>query len=402
MSIATELTNLAANRDAIKAAIEAKNPATAPGAGLASFPAAIASIPDGGVGGEWEPPSDWPDIRRILADDVTPQAAVEAGATHKWIMLCDGPYYGAHRTYDFTAGESVYFRVADATGAGYEQAASMSLHVEPLANGVPFWIIVYAGAEDAFDAPGPHGQPYAFTGPLWVYAPSMVRVGTRQSIAGYRRLRSITLRGFGGHYDYLTFMYSNELLENLETSFFEPSSVGNTFGKFGNYGLRFMSFDRTDFSLFTTMASMFSNCYSLESLDVSGWDVGAVTTMASMFNNCYSLEPLDVSGWDVGAVTTMANMFINCYSLESLIGGQSVAANGSIGGSTAYWGKGPRVALSVAQCNNLDHDSLLFLLYWVQDRTGQTALTMTLGNANKAKLTADEIAVAAAKNWTIA
>ena len=376
MSIATELTNLAANRDAIKAAIEAKNPATAPGAGLASFPAAIASIPDGGVGGEWEPPSDWPDIRRILADDVTPQAAVEAGATHKWIMLCDGPYYGAHRTYDFTAGESVYFRVADATGAGYEQAASMSLHVEPLANGVPFWIIVYAGAEDAFDAPGPHGQPYAFTGPLWVYAPSMVRVGTRQSIAGYRRLRSITLRGFGGHYDYLTFMYSNELLENLETSFFEPSSVGNTFGKFGNYGLRFMSFDRTDFSLFTTMASMFSNCYSLESLDVSGWDVGAVTTMA--------------------------NMFINCYSLESLIGGQSVAANGSIGGSTAYWGKGPRVALSVAQCNNLDHDSLLFLLYWVQDRTGQTALTMTLGNANKAKLTADEIAVAAAKNWTIA
>ena len=402
MSIATELTNLAANRDAIKAAIEAKNPATAPGAGLASFPAAIASIPDGGVGGEWEPPSDWPDIRRILADDVTPQAAVEAGATHKWIMLCDGPYYGAHRTYDFTAGESVYFRVADATGAGYEQAASMSLHVEPLANGVPFWIIVYAGAEDAFDAPGPHGQPYAFTGPLWVYAPSMVRVGTRQSIAGYRRLRSITLRGFGGHYDYLTFMYSNELLENLETSFFEPSSVGNTFGKFGNYGLRFMSFDRTDFSLFTTMASMFSNCYSLESLDVSGWDVGAVTTMASMFNNCYSLESLDVSGWDVGAVTTMANMFINCYSLESLIGGQSVAANGSIGGSTAYWGKGPRVALSVAQCNNLDHDSLLFLLYWVQDRTGQTALTMTLGNANKAKLTADEIAVAAAKNWTIA
>ena len=124
--------------------------------------------------------------------------------------------------------------------------------------------------------------------------------------------------------------------------------------------------------------------------------------MASMFSNCYSLESLDVSGWDVGAVTTMANMFINCYSLESLIGGQSVAANGSIGGSTAYWGKGPRVALSVAQCNNLDHDSLLFLLYWVQDRTGQTALTMTLGNANKAKLTADEIAVAAAKNWTIA
>ena len=52
MSIATELTNLATNRDAIKAAIEAKNPATAPGTGLASFPAAIASIPTGGGGAE--------------------------------------------------------------------------------------------------------------------------------------------------------------------------------------------------------------------------------------------------------------------------------------------------------------------------------------------------------------
>ena len=55
MSIASELSNLAANRDAIKAAIEAKSPATAPTSALSSFPAAIASIPTGG-GGDAEPP----------------------------------------------------------------------------------------------------------------------------------------------------------------------------------------------------------------------------------------------------------------------------------------------------------------------------------------------------------
>ena len=55
MSIATELTNLAANRDAIKAAIEAKNPSVAPTSALSSFPASIASIPTGG-GGDAEPP----------------------------------------------------------------------------------------------------------------------------------------------------------------------------------------------------------------------------------------------------------------------------------------------------------------------------------------------------------
>lgn len=67
MSIATELTNLAANRDAIKAAIEAKGVADA-GDTLAEFPASIASIPSGGGGG-WQPPSDWPNIRTLLAND---------------------------------------------------------------------------------------------------------------------------------------------------------------------------------------------------------------------------------------------------------------------------------------------------------------------------------------------
>ena len=49
MSIATEMTNLAANRDAIKAAIEAKG-GTAASNTLAAFPAAIAALPSGGGG----------------------------------------------------------------------------------------------------------------------------------------------------------------------------------------------------------------------------------------------------------------------------------------------------------------------------------------------------------------
>lgn len=48
MSIASQLTTLAANKVAIKAAIEAKSPATAPTDALAQWPTAIASIPSGG------------------------------------------------------------------------------------------------------------------------------------------------------------------------------------------------------------------------------------------------------------------------------------------------------------------------------------------------------------------
>ena len=58
MSIASELTALANNRDAIKAAIEAKGVADA-GDTLAEFPAAIASIPTGGGGAPETEPYPW-------------------------------------------------------------------------------------------------------------------------------------------------------------------------------------------------------------------------------------------------------------------------------------------------------------------------------------------------------
>lgn len=51
MSVASELQTLAANKAAIKSAIEAKNPATAPTNALAQWPTAIASIPSGGLTG---------------------------------------------------------------------------------------------------------------------------------------------------------------------------------------------------------------------------------------------------------------------------------------------------------------------------------------------------------------
>lgn len=48
MSIASELTALAANKAAIKAAIEAKSPETMPTDALSQWPTSIASIGGGG------------------------------------------------------------------------------------------------------------------------------------------------------------------------------------------------------------------------------------------------------------------------------------------------------------------------------------------------------------------
>ena len=65
---------------------------------------------------------------------------------------------------------------------------------------------------------------------------------------------------------------------------------------------------------------MFQNCTNLTSLDVSGFDTKNVTDMTSMFQNCTNLTSLDVSGFDTGKVTNMSNMFRGCSKLERLKG----------------------------------------------------------------------------------
>ncbi len=64
----------------------------------------------------------------------------------------------------------------------------------------------------------------------------------------------------------------------------------------------------------TSMATMFSNCYSLQSVPL--FSTAGVTNMVSMFLNCYSLQSVPL--FNTGAVTSMASMFNACSSLQSV------------------------------------------------------------------------------------
>lgn len=64
-----------------------------------------------------------------------------------------------------------------------------------------------------------------------------------------------------------------------------------------------------DTSNFTSMDSMFKNCYLLTELDVSHFDTSKVTSMNSMFKGCSSLTSLNVSGFDTSKVTSMDEVF---------------------------------------------------------------------------------------------
>ena len=73
-----------------------------------------------------------------------------------------------------------------------------------------------------------------------------------------------------------------------------------------------------DTSSATGMSSMFSGCSSLESLDLSGFDTSNVIGMRDMFRYCKSLTSLDPSGFDTSSVVGMSGMFRGCSSLDSL------------------------------------------------------------------------------------
>lgn len=64
-----------------------------------------------------------------------------------------------------------------------------------------------------------------------------------------------------------------------------------------------------DTSNFTSMDSMFRNCYLLTELDVSHFDTSKVTSMSYMFRGCSSLTSLNVSGFDTSKVTSMYEVF---------------------------------------------------------------------------------------------
>lgn len=64
-----------------------------------------------------------------------------------------------------------------------------------------------------------------------------------------------------------------------------------------------------DTSNFTSMDSMFRNCYLLTELDVSHFDTSKVTSISYMFKGCSSLTSLNVSGFDTSKVTSMDEVF---------------------------------------------------------------------------------------------
>ena len=102
-----------------------------------------------------------------------------------------------------------------------------------------------------------------------------------------------------------------------------------------------------------------------------------------MFYGCYNLYDLDFSGLDTSAVAANTNltMFQDCDNLTNL----------KVGKIT--------VSFRFNNCAKLSHDSLMNVINALEPT--DTTLTLTIGSTNIAKLTAEELAIATEKGWTV-
>lgn len=143
------------------------------------------------------------------------------------------------------------------------------------------------------------------------------------------------------------------------------------------------------------MQEMFSGCSSIT--EIPELDTSNVTSMWYMFFKCTSLTTVPML--DASKIINVYNMFNNCSSLVTLGGlknlGMSYQTN---------WIDNVSVAtLNLSDSPLLTHDSLMNVinnLYDIKSK-GVKTQTLQLGNTNKAKLTAEEIAIAINKGWNV-
>ena len=140
-----------------------------------------------------------------------------------------------------------------------------------------------------------------------------------------------------------------------------------------------------DISKGTNFGSMFSQCFALTSIPALNISNG--TEFSHMFNYCRnltSIPQLDLS--KVAYSGGLSNTFRECFALVDL----NIVGTINVAG------------LNV-QYSPLSHDSLMSIINALADKTGVSGTwKVTLGATNLAKLTAEEIAIAEGKGWTLA
>ena len=190
-------------------------------------------------------------------------------------------------------------------------------------------------------------------------------------------------------------------LKTLDLSSFGTSKVTNMESMFSSCSsltsLNLSSFNTLNV---TKMSRMFSGCSSLISLDLSSFNPSNANSMISMFENCQKLADLDLSNFNTSKVTELTQMFYSCFELININGCLQNLGQAYETTRAANYGK---YSLGLYASTKLTHDSLINIINGLYDiaTKGCNTQSLNIGSTNVAKLTAEEIAIATNKGWTV-
>ena len=113
--------------------------------------------------------------------------------------------------------------------------------------------------------------------------------------------------------------YNCSSLTSVDLSGFTTSKVVLMDGLFrGCKALTAIDASKFNTTKVTDMSYMFDGCTNLRSVNISSFNTGKVTTMNAMFQECSSLSSISLSNFDTSKVENMGGMFNYCSSLTNL------------------------------------------------------------------------------------
>lgn len=141
--------------------------------------------------------------------------------------------------------------------------------------------------------------------------------------------------------------------------------------------------------------SMFSNCYSL--VEVPQLNISKGMSFYCMFSNCYSLTTIPQLNASSGLY--FVGIFSSCYCLVNFGGLLNIGQAYETSESSNSYG----YELDLSSCWQLTHDSLMNVINKLYDiaTKGCNTQQLVLGSTNLAKLSAEEIAIATNKGWSV-
>lgn len=171
-----------------------------------------------------------------------------------------------------------------------------------------------------------------------------------------------------------------------------------------------------DTSKVTDMSGMFSSCASLKEIPLL--NTSNVTNMNFMFNSCNSLSKIpaldtsqvtdiETAFQNCSALVTIPKLnfariqkinmstFLNCRSLENVGGFED------LGKLFVYDANNYHHTVCFSYSAKLTHESLMNIINYLYDISSKKTQQLELGSTNLAKLTAEEIAIATNKGWTV-